>query len=268
MRALCFTVDLDRDVNVRIEGRNAAGSLDRGSGTDPRFSSSENGLAILMDILDEIGMKATFFAEASTLRKVDAGLLSGHEVGMHGVDHEDLTLIKDADKKRRIFEEASLAVKDAVGKAPESFRAPYMKMDEETIEMLPEFGIKVDSSSYAVASRSMVPERTSGGIWEIPVPEGTDEHGKKISAYLWPMHESKRGPEDYLRLASVMDEGAFVLATHTWHMVESRERGSMAGEEIKRNIDNVRNVLLGMMDMGLRPLTMTDIRKIMEEGPH
>ncbi|AIZ57135.1 polysaccharide deacetylase [Candidatus Methanoplasma termitum] len=267
MRALCFTVDLDRDVNIQIEGGRAAGSIDRGSGTGPRFSSSLRGLSILVDLLDEIGMKATFFAEASTLRNVDAETLSGHEVGIHGMDHEDLTLIKGMDSKRRIIEDASAVIKDTVGTKPESFRAPYMRIDEETVGLLPEVGIKTDSSRYAAVSGSMMPKRIGSGLWEVPVPEGKDEHGKKITAYLWPMHESKREPEDYLRLASVMDEGAFVLSTHTWHMVESRERGMMSADEIGKNTDNLRKVLEETIDMGMRPLTMADVRKRMEANP-
>ncbi|MDR1954415.1 MAG: polysaccharide deacetylase family protein [Candidatus Methanoplasma sp.] len=261
MRALCVTVDLDRDVNIPIPGSNAAGSADRGNGTAPRFSSSERGLSLLADLFDELSIKATFFAEAATLRRTDAGKLSGHEVGVHGVDHEDFTLIKGADEKRAILREAVDTVKDAVGKPPGCFRSPYMKADQETIDMLPEFGIRIDSSRHTEMASSLIPKYTDSRVLDIPVPEGRDAGGKKISAYLWPMHESKRGPEDYLRMASVMEEGAFVIATHTWHMVESRERGLMSKDEAERNADNVRKVLEGIMDMDMRPSTMTDVRK-------
>ncbi|MDR0508399.1 MAG: polysaccharide deacetylase family protein [Candidatus Methanoplasma sp.] len=264
MRALCVTVDLDRDVNIMVPGSVAAGSIDRGNGTDPRFSSSEKGLLLLVDLFDEIAVKATFFAEAATLRRIDAGMLSGYEVGVHGADHEDITAIEGADNKRAILERAVDTVKDAVGKAPECFRAPYMKTDEETLDILPELGIRIDSSRYVGMSRSLMPERLSNGVWEIPVPESRDAGGKKISAFLWPMHESKRRPEDYLEMASAMDEGAFVLATHTWHIVESRERGLMSPGEIESNIFNVRKVLEGIMDMGMTALTLTDVRKAAE----
>lgn len=264
MRALCFTVDLDRDVNIQIPGSVAAGSIDRGSGTGPRFSSSGKGLSLLVDLLDEINVKATFFAEASTLRKVNANLLSGHEVGIHGVDHEDLATIEDVETKRKIIREAAYAVKDAVGRAPVCFRAPYMRADDEVMSILPEFDITIDSSRYTEISRSLMPERLRSGVWEMPVPEGMDAIGKKISAYLWPMHESKRKPEDYLEMASAMEEGAFVLATHTWHIIESRERGMMSSDETKNNMDNVREVLEGMMDTGMRPLTLVDVKNLIE----
>jgi len=264
MRALCVTVDLDRDVNIMIPGCNAAGSVDRGNGSGPRFSSSEKGLSLLVDLFDEVAVEATFFAEAATLRKIDANILSGYEVGIHGVEHEDMTSLKDIGEKRALLKEASDAVRDVVGKAPVCFRAPYMRTDEQTMSILPELGIMIDSSRYIRMSRSIMPERLSNGLWEMPVPEGRDIYGKKISAYLWPMHESKRKPADYLALASVMEEGAFVLATHTWHMVESREGGMMSESEVAANIGNVRSVLEGIVDMKMRSLTLTDVMKEIE----
>jgi peptidoglycan/xylan/chitin deacetylase (PgdA/CDA1 family) len=263
MRALCFTVDLDRDVNTPIQGSSAAGSLDFGNGTGPRFTSTEKGLHLLMELLDELGIKATFFAEATTLKMIGADL-SKHDLGIHGVDHEDLSLIEDPEKKRSILKEACETVKEAAGRRPECFRAPYMKADNETIGMLPEFGISVDSSRYTKMSSSLVPKRMECGVWEMPVPEGTDANGKKIAAYLWPMHEQKREPSDYIRLASSMKEGAFVIATHTWHIVESRQKGIMTKAEIERNISNVREVLEGIADLDLVPKTLTDVRRAME----
>jgi peptidoglycan/xylan/chitin deacetylase (PgdA/CDA1 family) len=264
MRALCFTVDLDRDVNIQIPGQTSAGSIDRGSGTGPRFSSSGRGLSLLADMLDDLSMKATFFAEAATLRAVGAGALSGHEVGIHGVEHEDIAAINGAEGKRAVLEEAVNTVKDIVGKAPGSFRAPYMRADDETISLLPEFGIYADSSRYVAMNRSLMPEKMVGGIWEMAVPEGTDADGKKIAAYLWPMHEAKRRPEDYIRMASAMEEGAFVLATHTWHIVESREKGMMSRAEIENNLGNVRKVLEGIADVGIGPMTISEVRMAME----
>jgi len=264
MRALCFTVDLDRDVNTQITGKAAAGSIDRGHGADPRFSSSEKGLSLITDLLDEVGVRATFFAEASTLRKVNANLLSGSEVGIHGVDHEDLTAIDGIDNKRAIIREAAYAVNDLIGKAPVCFRAPYMRTDEEVMNILPEFDITIDSSRYIEMSKGLIPKRLISGVLEMPVPEGRDAKGKKISAFLWPMHESKRRPEDYLEMASAMEEGVFVLATHTWHIVESRERGMMSPEEVGSNISNVRKVLEDMVDSGMRPMTLVEAKNLTE----
>ena len=70
-RKLYFTVDADRDVNIPIPGSVAAGSIDRGSGTGPRFSSSERGMSVLVDLLDDIGVRGTFFLEGRTAEMAD-----------------------------------------------------------------------------------------------------------------------------------------------------------------------------------------------------
>ncbi len=264
MRALCLTVDLDRDVNLQIPGRSSAGSIDRGQGNGPRFSSAEEGLSLLIDLLDEMGIKATFFAEAATLRSIgNPNLLSGHEVGIHGCEHEDLTS-QDEHGIRTILTGSSDAVKDILGNSPKCFRAPYMKVNDEIVKMLPEIGIEIDSSYYTEMSDSLMPYRIGEGLWEMPVPEGRDTANKKISAYLWPMHEGKRGPKDYVGMAKMMKEGAFVLATHTWHIVESRDKGMMSKEETANNIENVRDVLAGIMDMGFDACTLSDAKNRME----
>ena len=258
MRALCFTVDLDRDSNIQMPERIQAGSLDRGAGTAPRFSSSEYGLEILSKLLDEMGVKATFFAEGRTLETIrNAGCLSGHEVGVHGYDHEDFTLIEDEEERVEILSRSIAAVKDVTGQDPCCFRAPFMNTDEELKAILPGLGIRYDSSDYADVGRTMIP-KTENGLYRIPVPKGIDRNGKKILAYLWPMHESKREPRDYLELSSCVEEGIFVIATHSWHIVESRSVGVMSSERIEQNVENVRKVIESVIDSGFSPLTIPD----------
>ena len=75
-----------------------------------------------------------------------------------------------------------------------------------------------------------------------------DRNGRVIAAYLWPMHEGRRVPEDYIAMAEGMDE--LVLATHTWHMVETREGGVMDDAWVFGNMDRVRQVLEGILDLG------------------
>ena len=265
MKALCFTVDLDRDSNINVPGQTSAGSIDRGSGIEPRFDSSLQGLRILSELFDECGLKATFFAEGRTLENIGSGeYLEGHEVGVHGYDHEDLTLLR-ADEKATVIQRSIDVVKDITGKYPKCFRAPYMRTDEETMKILSKAGIRYDSSQYAELGRRMFPTM-NGNICEIPVPEGKDRDGNKIVSFLWPMHEGKRGPEDYIEMASFVEEGIFNIATHTWHIVESRSDGVMSGERAKRNIDNVRKLIISLMDMGFEPLTIPDAVKAIPTG--
>jgi len=262
-RSLCFTVDLDRDVNICLDGQVSAGSIDRGCGTSPRFISTVDGLVRLLDLLDDMDVRATFFAEGRTIEHIGSEVsLSGHEVGIHGLDHEDLTGGNNVNLAHSdamdIINAACSIVRDVTSKSPRCFRAPYMRLNDDVLEALPGLGIHYDSSCYCDLSRKIVPEHLLSGLVRVPVPEGYDSHGKKIAAYLWPMHENKRPPSDYVEMASAVEEGIFNIATHTWHMTESRKDGPMSSERIRSNLDNVRSVLGGIIDMGFVPGTIPE----------
>lgn len=256
-RRLVFTVDLDRDANLPLEGCIAAGSIDRGAGTAPRFSSAQRGLDLLLDLLDELGVTATFFVEGRTAETIDCSGISGHCIGLHGYDHEDLTgastgvpvdvhdvLIKGYD-----------AVSDNIAR-PTCFRAPYMAVDGSVMSVLQELGIRHDSSVYRRPAEGLAPYTVVDGVTEHPVPKATDRDGRTIAAYLWPMHEGRRGPGDYIDMAAGLDCPEFVLATHTWHIVESRDGGPMDDDRIRSNLGAVRDVLTGIIDSGFDPTTM------------
>lgn len=270
MKILCFTVDIDRDVNFPVAGEIPAGSLDRGSGTAPRFASSLEGLAALLDLLDDLDMKATFFAEGRTLENAGRMDFNGHEVGIHGYDHEDLTgsngAVYGTGQVAEILRKAISVAEEAVGRKPVCFRAPYMKIDSRIIDMLPDLGILYDSSFYTEMKSDLRPYGLGNGVTEVPVPEGRDGNGKKISAYMWPMHEGKRSPQDYLDLASRADSGIFNIATHTWHMVESRDSGRMSPARAAENLNNTRKVLEGLSDMGFKACTVPEAVRLAEHA--
>lgn len=247
-RKLYFTVDADRDANIPISGSVAAGSIDRGSGTGPRFSSSERGMSVLAELLDDTGVRGTFFMEGRTAEVTECSVLSGHCIGLHGYDHEDLLGRETGivpgveDVLRRGYD----AVSDALS-MPTCFRAPYMAADDHVLETIRSLGIRADSSFYTDVGGSTDPYWLHG-LTEFPVPKARDARGKVIAAYLWPMHEGRRIPEDYIRMADGLD--TLVLATHTWHMVETREGGVMDAGWVRDNADAVRRVVEGILDMG------------------
>lgn len=255
MKGFFFTVDVDRDVNMQIPGEDAAGSLDRGSGTSPRFSSSERGLGLLLDVLDEVGMKATFFFEGRTAEVADCARASGHCIGIHGYDHEDLTLLSD-ERLDEVVSASFDAVSDNVG-TPVCSRAPYMNADGRVLGAFRSAGLFRDSSVYTPVGDSVEPFYIDGTI-ELPVPKAKDARGKTIAAYLWPMHEGKRIPEDYIAMAASMD-GQMVLADHSWHMAETREGGIMGPEQERRTAEQVRTVLEGIIDAGYEPRVLSDL---------
>lgn len=250
-RRLVFTVDLDRDVNLPLEGRVAAGSIDRGEGTSPRFSSAQRGLDLLLDLFDEVGVRATFFTEGRTAEVLDCSGLSGHCIGLHGYDHEDLT---GASTGIPVDVPAVLtrgydAVRDNIAR-PVCFRAPYMVSDDAILSALADLGIRHDSSVYRRPEEGLGPYTVEHGITEHPVPKSRDRSGRTIAAYLWPMHEGRRPPSDYIHMAEDLDVPEMVLATHTWHLVESRDGGPMSDDRVAENLAHVREVLVGIMDLG------------------
>ena len=263
-RTLCFTVDLDRDVNEPVFGSVSAASKDFGEGNAPRFASSGRGAELIVDLLDELGIKATFFAEARALHRSGAfNSVKGHEVALHGMDHEDFSGEKtgihmDEGDMREIIERSISLIRDCVGYQPKGFRAPYMNSDDTLMSFLPEYGIRYDSSYYSYLSPDMHPYRLDNGIIEIPVPKGTDGNGRSITSYLWPMHEGERGPEDFIALADKMENGTFVLATHSWHICETYSKGTLGDDDVKRNVDGIRTILETLMDRGFNIRAMSE----------
>ena len=258
MRIACFTVDLDRDVNVPITPWEA-GSADRGRGIAPRFNSSRKGARALAKLFTECGVDATFFAEARTLERSYEEVLD-YEIAMHGFDHEDLSMLDENDMEQIIFD-SSDRIWDLVGYRPEGFRAPYMKPNEEMYEILLDAGVQYDSSDYADLEKVMHPQERNG-LTEIPVPKGVDREGKNIYGYLWAMHEGKRSPQDYIDMASKMDDGVFVIATHSWHMIESVESGMMDSGRKKVNTENVKSVIEGLMNEGFEFMSMSNASRV------
>ena len=264
MRRLCFTIDMDRDVNEAVPGRYKAVSLDRGQGDAPRFTSSGKGASILLDMLDDIGMKATFFAEATTLRETGVGkTMSGHEVAFHGKDHEDFTGVRthvdlSMGTMREVTESGLCMIRDDVGVTPKGFRSPYMDANEDMLEFLREYGMVYDASMYVYAGKDTDVYDTEYGIKEVPAVKAKDRNGKTVTSYLWPMHEGKRGYSDFVDLGDIIEDGTLVLATHTWHMAETREKGVMDDDWVMANTENVRRILTELMDKGSKPMTMLE----------
>jgi len=260
MRRLCFTVDVDRDANECVPGRRDA--VSKGS-QDARFSSSEKGADLLLEMLDGIGIKATFFAEAATLRSTDIAF-GNNEVAMHGADHEDMTgeisgIPMTDDDLDGIMERSFSAVKDRTGRSPKGFRAPYMRSNEMVMRALARCGLSYDSSLYAPIGKTFRPYDIGNGLKEIPVPTGTDGTGKKMFAYLWPMHEGKRTAGDYINMAGIVEDGVFVVATHSWHIAESAAGGKTGEDRIKINLENTKRVITSILDAGFKASRMADV---------
>ena len=269
MRYAAFTVDVDRDVNQAVQGRIEAASRERDGDRTPRYASSARGLSILADLLDELDIRATFFMEGMTAVQLSSVMdlkevLRRHEVAFHGLAHEDLTgestgVLLGIDVISDMVDKGLSMVKEATGQMPIGFRAPYQHVNEEILDILPRKGMLYDSSiTQDIIDRKIVPYDHPSGLVEFPIARGRDKSQKKIVSYLWPMHEGKRVPSDYIDLIDGYDDGALVIATHTWHIVE-RFSGPLVDDEIRSSIDDVRAVLSAVIDRDIRIMTLNEL---------
>ena len=117
----------------------------------------------LLALLDEVGLRGTFFVEGlnaelypDALRELDA---AGHEVAFHGWRHEPWGGLAPAEE-RELFERG-VAHFDALGLRPVGFRPPGGELTGSTIPLLRELGF-----TYCSPEGSEVSERD--GIVVLP----------------------------------------------------------------------------------------------------
>ena len=261
MRYAAFTVDVDRDINEPRSGQLEGCS--RGYPT-PRFSSTLRGTALLADLLNELGIKGTFFLEGEMAERCGKGelyaLLHGQEIASHGYAHEDLTgtstgIIPSIDWLDAIVGRSLAAIEDAFGRRPAGFRAPYQHFDGTVASVLARRGLVYDSSLFADAPGR--PYRLQEGLMEVPLLQGTGPDGRRMQSYLWPLHEGRRPPSHYLHLMPQQEGGVMVLADHSWHVVESL-KGPRTDDQIEQEMGSVRAILEGLLEQGVEFMTLEE----------
>ena len=107
----------------------------------------DEGLPRLLEVLDELKVRATFFVLGSlAVRRPRVAyqiLERGHELAPHGYDHVRLDRLPVREAKEQVAR-AIRAMRDFA--EPRSFRAPYLKLPRQLLGYLREEGILVDSS--------------------------------------------------------------------------------------------------------------------------
>lgn len=151
---------------------------------DQPHAALERQTAHLLDLLDELGAKATFFLLGMTVaqhRELVAEIVRrGHDPASHGYAH---TRVYDqtAEQFRDDLERALEITTDATGQRPLAYRAPAFSINRRTpwaYDVLLEAGFRYDSSQY---DSPRVPDRLGdiptepyklGELWELPVTGG------------------------------------------------------------------------------------------------
>lgn len=143
------------------------------------------GLDPLLALLDETGVRATFFVVGQLARRersLVADLLrQGHRIASHGDAHRRLYHLTPAEFREDL--RRSLAtLEDASGRKVLGYRAPWFSLDRQTwwaVDALIEAGIQYDSSRFPVWNPyygslrcSPLPHRletrSGAALWELP----------------------------------------------------------------------------------------------------
>lgn len=266
MRALAFTVDVDRDVNLACQGQVCSVS---NGGNGARFVSSGRGLELILQVLHETGVRGTFFWEGRTAEELSksmdlASMMNGHEMAVHGYDHEDFSgqgtgVPLGPEQIAEVLDRAESALNGVFGHSDRGFRAPYQRTSEALMQELARRNYLYDSSeTVAMTNREIVPYRRKDGILEAPVCWSTDRQGKKIVSYLWPYHEGKRPMSDYLDLVDKFEEGLLVMATHSWHLVENYCGGALSQAAVDRGTSDLKHFIQASIDSGVEFVSIAD----------
>ncbi len=266
MRAVAFTVDVDRDVNLACQGEIC--SISNG-GKRPRFVSSAKGLEMISGLLEGMGVRGTFFWEGRTAEVLSEGIdlkdiMRHHEVALHGYDHEDFAgketgIPLDLESTRAILDKGTAALDGAFGKGRRGFRAPYQRVTQVLLDELRDRDFLYDSSDTAEMEGGKVRTyRLPNGLPEAPVCWSRDHRNKKIVSYLWPYHEGKRPISDYAELVDGFHDGLLVIATHSWHPVESYCSGLRTGEEAEKGLAEIRALLDHAESSGCELMSIAD----------
>jgi peptidoglycan/xylan/chitin deacetylase (PgdA/CDA1 family) len=144
----------------------------------------ERQTTVLLDLLDELDARATFFLLGMTVanhRDLAAEIVRrGHEPACHGYAHARVYL-QTRDEFRADVERAVVVIEQTTGRRPVAYRAPAFSINRRTpwaYEVLVDAGFQYDSSQY---DSPRIPDRLGGipaspyrlgDIWELPVAGG------------------------------------------------------------------------------------------------
>lgn len=131
----------------------------------------------ILDTYRRLGIKQSFFIPAWCIEQypaaVEAILKDGHEIGHHGLIHEDPIETK-GEAQRIAFERALAIHMKRTGRKPRGYRAPVYNVTQQVIDLLVAHGFVYDSSLMADDIPYLM-KTAKGEVWEAPVHWGTDD---------------------------------------------------------------------------------------------
>ena len=162
---VCFTMDNLGD----------AADLQRGIIQSPRKPGErpafEVGFPALLDLYQRFNIRITHFVEGWSAEQypeeINRVLSLGHEVGMHGWQHE-LWSDLGHDQVSELAQRATNAIARVGGVSPTSFRAPGGHRTEACTDILEALGYLIDASLSPSRQDGGPVRQLSGNLWTAP----------------------------------------------------------------------------------------------------
>ena len=271
-------IDFDRDAAFPMLGIKHAVSKVKQSEVDEIIENPEksaeiqgtvDGFKEVLTFLKEKKLPTVFYFETRTIKMISEQFPEFHkllnqsffEIGLHGYDHEDLKgeetgLPFEEEEERDIIFKAKRDLEDLFSVKVIGFRAPYMRITENTHNILTSLDFKYDSSIYVESEMGIKPYLINEKLAEFPVIKTPKESSMQgMYTYLWPLFEGKRRikeiVENYLTLVrNTKTDGSYIsINLHSWHFSYNVEENRyLSSKETKRNIDYLIRLISALED--------------------
>ncbi|MFX0152451.1 MAG: polysaccharide deacetylase family protein [Candidatus Hodarchaeota archaeon] len=275
--AICM--DIDRDAAFPKKGVTHGVSLTshyRSSNEwkDPKKFSLKGtikGIYNLLTIFEEINLPLTLFIEAGVIEKTIEEIPNffstfrgtGSDFGLHGLYHEDLTGIESGvlisrHQENLILEKALRIFRRSFNQEPVGFRAPYLKLSENTLELLAKNRFLYDSSVIKTANHvPHIYENKNHKIVEVPILR-YETDSKPFILYLWTLFEFIRPVNQIIKMIQniinntkkfesyneTKEPSILTINFHPWHLsYYIKEKRYFTEQEVRGNIKNFLKIL-------------------------
>lgn len=135
------------------------------------YRGIEEGIPKILELFEDYGVRATFFVTGNvaekypeTIRKIKA---RGHEIGNHGLNHENFLLLNYT-QKREVLRASTALLENITGSSIVSFRPPAHYLDIELLQVLEEMGYLVEASSAGEEAEIAYPYYPCVEDWSKP----------------------------------------------------------------------------------------------------